>query len=284
MIYHLVCGTEAAAPLHEAMTSEPSMSGEIIVLQDDLQTGPLQRSDSQSFINLRQEWWQQMAPGKATEAFQDLNRLLELSNTLHQHTTPIVWFWLPPHPTDTCAFTWTLSVLGKNLGRLFVLNLANLPFLDEQNKVFYPERLSQLLPKEWIKAQRLARKITAAELETEQDNWAHLTQVNSLVRTLGSNRKLIAQEANFYDPSLLSLLSEKSQKASRLIQLALSKSRLPVSEEFLAWRLRILAEQGQLFLNGVETRPLKEWELSLKAGMPVPEEAEANESGTSAPN
>ncbi len=271
MIYHLVCGAEAAFPLREAITAEPALSGEIVVLQDDLQTGPILRGEGQSFISLRQEWWLQIAPTRETPAHEDLNRLLELSNALNQSATPLVWFWLPPSPTDACAYIWTLSVLGKHLNRLFVLNLANLPFLDEQNRVFYPEKIGQLQPKELIKAQRLARSISAAELEMEQDNWAQLTQDNSLIRTLGSNRKLKSQDANYYDNALLSLLSGKSQKANRLIQQAISKSGLPpVSEDFLAWRIRILAASGQLLLNGDESRPYKEWELSLNAATEIP--------------
>lgn len=270
MIYHLVCGAEAALPLREAIAAEPALSGEIVVLQDDLQTGPILRGEGQSFISLRQEWWLQIAPARENPAHEDLNRLLELSNALNQSATPLVWFWLPPSPTDTCAYLWALSVLGKHLNRLFVLNLANLPFLDEQNRVFYPEKIGQLQPKELIKAQRLARSISAAELEMEQDNWAQLTQENSLIRTLGSNRKLKSQDANYYDHALLSLLSGKSQKANRLIQQAISKSGLPVSEDFLAWRLRILAASGQLLLNGDESRPCKEWELSLNAATEIP--------------
>lgn len=275
MIYHLVCGEEAARPLQEAISAEPAMAGEIIVLRDDLQTGPLQRAEGQSFKSLRSEWWQQMAPAAHPAAAEDLERLLELSNAMNRSASATAWFWLAPCPTDACAYTWMLSVLGRHIGRLFVLNIANLPFLDENGKVFYPEKLRELQARELIKARRLARPVTASELEMEHDTWARLVAENGMVRTLGAGRKLKSEGEDYYDAALLSGLTAKAQKASRLLHQATAKEKIPVSDSFLAWRLRVLGESGLICLNADRTRPYKEWEVAL-AGVEetAPEEQE----------
>jgi hypothetical protein len=109
----------------------------------------------------------------------------------------------------------------------------------------------------------------------EHDTWARLVAENGMVRTLGAGRKLKSEGEDYYDAALLSGLTAKAQKASRLLHQAMTKGKVPASESFLAWRLRVLGEAGLIHLNGDRTRPYKEWEVAL-AGVEetAPEEQE----------
>jgi hypothetical protein len=266
MIYHIVVGDEAARQLKEAVAAEPSMAGEVVVLKDILHVGPLQRGEAQSFSALRSEWWQTVAPdAKPAIEADDLERLLEVSNELHKYPDAAAWFWMAPWPADVCAYHWTLPYLGKHSGRFFLLNLANLPFLNEAGKVFYPKNISELIPRELVKARKLARPVTPAELEMDSDTWQKLVVENAGIRTHEGGKKLKSQPENFYDPQLISTLSTQPQKASRVLQQAFSKFSLPTGDTYLAWRLRVMAEAGLIELNGDTARPYREWEVKLPA-------------------
>ncbi len=261
-----MCGSEAARPLQEAARSEPSMDGQVVVLNDDLQTGPLLRAEGQSFQSLRREWWQMITPAaEPSQAPEDINRILELSNALNRNEAEEIWLWMAPCATDICAYSWALSLLCKHAEKLRVLNLANLPFLDENGKVFYPENISQILPRELIKARRLACPITPSEADMECDSWARLTEENALLRIMREGRKLKSESESFYDAALLNCLSPKAQKAPRILTQARTKAKIPAGEAFLAWRLRNLASQGSIRPAGDLDRPYKEWEFSLPA-------------------
>ncbi len=264
MIYHIVIGDEAARPLTEAIATEPSMAGEVVVMRDILHVGPLQRGEGQSFSALRSEWWRGVAPdAKAPIEVDDLERLLEVSNELYKDNDAVAWFWMAPWPADICTYHWMLPYLGKHTGRFFLLNLANLPFLNEAGKVFYPKNISELLPRELIKARRLARPITAAELEIDGDAWQKLVAENAGIRTLEGGKKLKSQLENFYDAQLISSLSVQPQKALRVLHSAMSKHMLPTGDVYLAWRLRAMDEAGLIELAGDAGRPYREWEVRL---------------------
>lgn len=235
-------------------------------MRDILHIGPLERGEGQSFSALRTEWWQQVVQeAKPAIAVDDLERLLEVSNELYKDNDAVVWFWMAPWPADVCAYHWMLPYLGKHTGRFCVVNLANLPFLDEAGKVFYPKNISELLPRELIKARRLARAITAAELELDSDSWRKLVTEDAGVRTLEGGKKLKSQPESFYDARLISAINHQSQKASRVLHQAMSKHMLPTGDTFLAWRLRVMADNGQIELLGDAARPYKEWEVRLPA-------------------
>jgi hypothetical protein len=264
MIYHIVVGDEAARPLLEAIATEPAMAGEVIVLKDILHIGPIQRAEGQSFSALRTEWWQAVAPeAKSPIEVDDLERLLEVSNELYKDKDAQAWFWMAPWPADVCAYHWILPYLGKHAPRFYLLNLANLPFLNEAGKVFYPKNISELLPRELIKARRLARPVTPAELEMDGDTWQRLVEENGGIRTHEGGKKLRSQPENYYDAQLISALSGQAQKASKVINQAMSKYSLPTGDTHLAWRLREMAASGLIELTGDSTRPYKDWEVRL---------------------
>jgi hypothetical protein len=264
MIYHFVVGDMAAEPLQAAVAAESSMQGEVIVLKDILNVGPLQKEEGQSFSDLRSAFWQQVVPNeKHPIKVDDMERLLEVSAAMYKDDTAQAWFWMAPAPADVCAYHWVLHYLSKHGGRFFLINIAGLPFLDESGKLYYPKSLSEILPKELVKARRLARVVTPAEVEVDGDEWRRLVEENTGVRTSEGGKKLASRPEDHYDNQLISFCSQQFQKASRIIKQAMAKYYLPVGDLYLAWRLRRMAEDGRLVLQGDTSKALNEYDLKL---------------------
>ena len=264
MIYHFVVGDEAAKPLIEAVATEPSMEGEVIVLRDLLHIGPLQKSEGQSFSELRSAWWQNVAPNdKAPIQVDDMERVLEVSSQMFKDEDVRAWIWMAPWPADVSAYHWLIKYLSKHAGRFFLVNIANLPFLNEAGKVYYPKNISEILPKELIKARKLARPVTPAEVEVDGDEWNKLVAEDSGIRTHEGGKKLTARDDNFYDAQLISFCSQQFQKAAKIIQAALTKFNIPTGDLYLSWRLRRLASDGLLLLKGDVTKTFRDWEVKL---------------------
>ncbi len=269
MIYHIVVGDAAAAPLREAVASEPALGGEVVVVRDILHVGPLQRGEGQSFSALRTNWWREVAPALQPAAeVDDLERLLEVSNELYKDSDSVAWCWMAPWPADVCAYYWMLPYLSKHNGRFYIVNLGNLPFLNEAGKVFYPKNISEILPRELQKARRLARPVTPSEVEMDSETWSRLLAENSGIRTHEGGKKLASRPADLYDGALLSALTTTPQKASRVLHAAIAKSLLPTGDAYLGWRLRTLAEQGLVTIDGDATKPYREWEARLAGTVP----------------
>jgi len=266
MIYHLIVGDMAAEPLKQAVAMEPSIQGEVVVLKDILHVGPIQKEKEEgaTFSALRSAFWQQVLPNEKNPVqVDDMERLLEVSNTLFKDENAQVWFWMAPWPADVSAYYWTLKYLSKHQGRFYMVNIAGLPFLDENGKVYYPKNISDILPKELVKARRLARLVTPAEIEVDGEEWNKLVEENAAIRTHEGGKKLTSHNDDHYDNQLISFCSHQFQKASRIISQAMNKYNIPTGDIYLGWRLRKMAENGTLQLSGDITKTLRDFEVKL---------------------
>lgn len=267
MIYHIVVGDMAAAPLKEAVAMESSMQGEVITLRDILHVGPLVKEEGSTFSALRTAFWQQVTGNEKLPAeVDDMERLLELSNIMYKDTEVKAWFWMAPSPADVCAYHWMLPYLSKHMGRFYLLNIAGLPFLNEQGKVYYPKNISEILPKELVKARKLARQVTPSEVEVDTDEWKKLMKENAPIRTHEGGKKLASRPENHYDNQLLGFCTTQYLKASKIINQALSKFNIPTGDTYLGWRLKKMAEAGILQLQGDTSKALKDFDLKLPGG------------------
>jgi hypothetical protein len=268
MIYHIVTGDLASASLKEAIAMNTEMEGEILVIKDVLSVGPLQKEEGQKFSELRTVFWQQVAPNDKNPIHaDDLDRLLQTGNELSKNESDKVWVWVAPWPADICTYHWMLQYLGKYIGRLYVINIAGLPFLDEDGKVFFPRSIAEIQPKELVKARRLARLVTPAELEVDGDEWKKIVKENAGIRTLEGGKRLLSKNEDYYDNQLISFVSQQYQKASKIVGQALSKFNIPTGDMYLGWRLRKMVEADRLQLQGDVSKTLKDYEVRLPSGL-----------------
>ncbi len=264
MIYHITVGDLAAAPLKEAIGLEASMQGEVFVLKDILHVGPILKDEGTTFSAMRSAFWQQVIVNdKNPVEVNDMEKLLELSNEMFKEESIKAWVWMAPTPADVCAYFWMLKYLSKHMGRLYIVNIANLPFLDENGKVFYPKNISEIQPKELVKARRLARQVTPAEVEIDTEDWSRIMQENSGIRSFEGGKKLVSRSEEYYDDHLVSFCSQQFQKASRIIGQAINKFGIPTGDLYLGWRLRKMAEAGRLQLQGDISKTLKDYDVKL---------------------
>ncbi len=276
MIFHIIVGDMASAPLKEAVALEPQMAGTVVVLKDLLHLGELVKAEGQSFSDLRSAYWNKVIPHEKTPILtNDLERVLDISTQLHNSDVATAWIWLAPSPADVSAYHWLLGYLGKHREKLRVVNIAGLPFLDENGKLYYPKNFSQILPKEIVKARRLARQLTAGELEVDSYEWQKLVEENAGVRIHEGGKKLVSKTDDYYDKAILSICSEQFQKASKVIKQTLSKMEVPTGDLWLVWRIRTLIVQGQLIAQGDSNKAMNEFEIRLP-GEPLITTEESN--------
>lgn len=265
MIYHLVVGDEAATPLRAAFQTTLSSEQEIVVLRDLLNVGPLlKEEEGQKFSVMRSQFWQSiLPPSKEAIVVDDLERLLIISNEFYKEEKHTVYFWMAPTAPDIVTYYWLLFYLKNHRERFYVVNVGGLPFIDEQGKLFYPKNISEIPSKELIKARKLARIITPSEMEVDIDEWEKIKTENAAIRTHEGGKKILSQQEGFYDSLLMSFCSHQYQKASKIIRQTLNKYALPTGDLYLGFRLKQLALQGQLTLQGDTSKAINEWDVKL---------------------
>ncbi len=151
-----------------------------------------------------------------------------------------------------------MSQLKEYQGRVQVLYLNNLPFINEKGQIFYPSYLHEIQPKEFLKAKKLARPITLSEFEVDPDEWKKLCQDGSFVRFLEGGKKIIGKELGFFDKDILAHITGEFQKLNKIISNTLSKMKVKTGDVFLVWRIREMVGEGKLEVAGDWNKGWKE--------------------------
>lgn len=271
MILHIVFGQSSAANLKAAMEMDPQLEGEILSFEDDLAVGPLFILDTPEGRSARKEWWNTVQdvtvapPAEGETEAPPADPLRELKARLREEEELEIWIWAGQNATDVCGYYWLISQLDRFSGRIHLIYLNNLPFLNEKNGVFYPTHLSQILPKEFLKAKKLAREVSLAEFELDGDEWRRLMNENAGIRILEGGKKLRGEPSAFFDKELLQQAAKDFQKAHKVIGQVVGKFKYPVMDQFLNWRLKELIRDEKLEYKG-ELKTMRDYEIKLPGG------------------
>jgi len=273
---HIVFQHADVAVLQKALELDESLQGDIIEIKDDYAVGPLAGIYDTEGYQERRAWWKallEVSPYNTDglmEMVDDRLTAHNLKKRLEENSKEVVWIWAGQNGHDVCGYYWLISQLNDFVGCIFILYLNNLPFLNEKGNVFYPTTLHEIQPKEFLKAKKLNRAITKSEFETDPDEWSRLCTENAMVRILEGGKKIVSKEADFYDMDILKSLTAEWQKGNKAMHNILLKMRIKTGDVFLLWRMKQLAEQGQIELNGEPSKGWKEFEVRLKTAQPEP--------------
>jgi len=262
---HIVFETANIVSLQAAIELDESLQGTILEIKDDYAVGPLGDIYGAEGYQARRDWWKQVLEfspyAEQLNIVDDKLTVHNLLKTLDEQPEEIVWVWMGQNQHDVCGYYWLMSQLKDYQGRVFVLYMNNLPFINEKGNIFYPSHLHEIQPKEFLKAKKLARPITPSEFEVDPDEWKKLSNESAIVRILEGGKKIVSKEANFYDKELLGAVTGEAQKLGRYLQHVLGKMKIKTGDAFLVWRLRELAVQGNIEISGDWNKGWKEIQL-----------------------
>ena len=262
---HIVFEPSGAEVLAKSMELDESLQGEVFVIKDDYAVGPLENLDTPEGWQARRDWWKMLLENSAyTDSLSMVDDKLTLKQIKDKLTDgEEAWIWAAQNQHDVCGYYWLMSQLPEFQGKVQILYLNNLPFINEKGNIFYPTNLYEIQPKEFLKAMKLARPITPAEFEIDPDEWKKLCDENAVVRLLEGGKKIISSEATFYDKDIMANVTKAWQKASRVITVTLNKMKIKTGDVFLAWRIQELGKAETIELQGDITKGWKEFEIKL---------------------
>lgn len=268
---HIVFEEANIEALKKSFELDSSLQGEIVSIQDDYAVGPLVDIYTEEGIKNRSQWWRDILKdghyvGIADNGHVDDNKeVAQLKAKLTENLEEVVWMWAAQNKHDVSGYYWLMSQMKDLQGRIFILYLNNLPFINEKGNIFYPTRLFQIQPKEFVKAKKLARPITVSEFETDSDEWVKICRENKGVRLLEGGKKLVQKEYDYYDNELLKFVGKDWQKVSKLFQQYYNKVKDTTGDAYLLWRINQMIEDGKVDMQG-NRQNMKEFEVRWAVG------------------
>ncbi len=269
---HLIAGEEAAKNLELAFELDENLKGEIVLLKDNLSTGPIVIADEQNFNTLRTNYWRKLLRNDEIEIIDEHTIKLLIVRAVRDEEP--ICFWMSPNATDINAYFWILPYFKPHPELLHTINIIGLPFLNEKGQLFYPTHFSQIPAKEFLKTKRLLKEVTPAEYETEGDEWQRLQQENTWVRIYEGGKKITSKENTFFDSIIKSVTSTEFQKASKIVHEAVKKNTHFPPPSFIEWRIRDMVQLNELSTQGDLSKASKDFEVKKVGDAVVNEEAE----------
>jgi hypothetical protein len=270
---HLVFNTADMASIEAAIALDETLAGRVVEIKDDFAVGPILDIYETDGYQARREWWKNILEHSPYEEqlaiVDDKLTVHELIQSLEENPEEEVWFWMGQNAHDVCGYYWLMSQLKPYQGRLQVLYLNNLPFLNDKGQLFYPTYLNEIQPKEFLKAKKLARPITLSEFEIDPDEWKKLCQENEGVRFLEGGKKLVSMSASFYDKDIFSLLTKNAQKLPSALAHIITKMKVKTGDAFIVSRLKAMAEMGKIVFAGNWQKGWKDIVVQMPGGSTV---------------
>ncbi|MDI3320500.1 DUF1835 domain-containing protein [Pinibacter soli] len=271
---HIVFNEPDIAVLKQAIALDENLQGDVIQIKDDYAVGPLENIYLGEGKEARKNWWREVLAGgdydgKAdTDEVDDYKTIAELVGTMRRNEEEKIWIWAAQNKHDVSGYYWLLKYMQEFQGRVFILYLNNLPFINEKGQIFYPTWLSTIPAKEFLKAKKLARPITLSEFEVDPDEWAKLCSENKGVRLLEGGKKLSQADYDFYDEELKKFITADWQKASKIINQFLTKAKNTTGDAYILWRLKQMLAAGEYDVQG-EIKNMKDFEVKAKTAQEV---------------
>jgi len=272
---HIVFNEADTKVLQEAQQLDTSLDGPIISIKDDYAVGPLKDIFTEEGSAVRKTWWTVVLAGGDLDGFvekglvNDAAVVADLQTRLQDDPAESAWIWAGQNKHDVSGYYWLMSQLKEFAGRIQILYLNNLPFINDKGHIFYPEWLHQIPPREFIKAKKLARPITLSEFEVDPDEWTRICNEGKTVRLLEGGKKLTQADEDFYDADLRKFITSDWQKGSKVIHNFLTKNKHTTGDAYLLWRLKHLVNSSGLDVQG-DLRGMKDFEVKV----PTPVSAE----------
>lgn len=273
---HIVFEQDNVTILQQAIELDETLQGEIVEIKDDFAVGPIANIYEIEGYQQRRDWWKNLLEHSpytsSLELVDDKLSLTKLVRTLNENPDEKVWVWMAQNQHDVCSYYWLMSQLKDFQGRVEVLYLNNLPFINEKGQIFYPTHLHEIQPKEFLKAKKLARVITPSEFEVDPDEWSKICNENAAIRILEGGKKIAGKSEDFFDKDLLSVITGDYQKLTKVLHNALGKMKIQTGDVFLVGRIKQLIADGKLDVQGNWEKGWKEVEIKVASPTLLTEE------------
>lgn len=267
---HIVFNEPDVKVLKDAIALDESLQGEVIQIKDDYAVGPLGNIYIGEGIEARRQWWKEVLAGGDYEGktesgeVDDYKTAAELVGTMRRNADEVIWIWAAQNKHDVSGYYWLINYMKEFQGRVNILYLNNLPFINEKGHIFYPNWLHEIPAKEFLKAKKLAREITLSEFEVDPDEWTKTCEENKGVRLLEGGKKLGQADYDFYDAEFKKFITPDWQKAGKIINQFISKSKETTGDAYLLWRLKVMLAQDMFDAQG-KVGNMKDFEVKTKA-------------------
>src|SRR5690606_26140816 len=153
---HIVFNEAEVALMQKVQELDETLAGPVIQIKDDYSVGPIASIYETEGYQQRRDWWNALlehSPYKdQLNMVDDKLTVHNLIKMLQENPEEEAWIWMGQNQHDVCGYYWLMPQLREFQGRVMILYMNNLPFINEKGNIFYPSWLYEIQPSEFLKA------------------------------------------------------------------------------------------------------------------------------------
>ena len=152
---HIVFNESEVGLMQQVMELDETLKGEVVQIKDDFAVGPLTGLDTEEGWQARLNWWKDMTNYTHYDwddlaTFDDRQTVAELVEKLNNNPEEQLWIWMGQNQHDVSGYYWLIPQLSAFQGRVMVLYMNNLPFINDKGNIFYPSWLHEIPAREFL--------------------------------------------------------------------------------------------------------------------------------------
>lgn len=260
---HIVFGRAAMGTLIESKEINLN-DNKIIGFYDALYKGPLCDMHEYESILKRKEWLQNNLDNKSYSTLSSdivqgdldsITSIIENSDNIDK-----IFLWTGLIASEIISTARLISHLSKLDKDIFIIDYPNIPVKSTHGNIIFPKALvttATFQIKEIVKHFKL---VDSHGLSYWIQLWNKQRIENGQLRILDNNKLIVVKEVDYFDSYLLSNCDENFQKAARVIGETLVDIDFGCGDDFLNWRLKLLAIVGKIETQG-EPIEIRDYEV-----------------------
>ncbi|MCY7293764.1 MAG: DUF1835 domain-containing protein, partial [Ferruginibacter sp.] len=114
---HVVFNDADAKVMQEVIGIDETLAGDVIVIKDEYEIGPIENMYVGDGKEYRRQWWADILMGgdfaKANDEVDDYKTIAELVGTMRRKEEEIIWIWAAQNSHDVCGYYWILNYMKE---------------------------------------------------------------------------------------------------------------------------------------------------------------------------
>lgn len=238
-------------------------------LVDDLSIGPIWDLPAIDDGRFRKEWLEKTFGDLVfkDDILSAVDKDIALISTIVEMADKCkdIYIWTGRDASEVINTARVLSRLIKLDKRIYVLDFSDINVRNIDGIIVSPKSLLQTASFQIKDVANHFRQQTITDLQKWESMWSDIKSVRSHVRVLDKDGSICHVQDSFFDTSLLSYCKSEFQEAARVIGPTLADIDFAVSDSYLNWRLKELANNKKLQYRGCLIE-IRDYEVRLYNG------------------
>lgn len=248
-IIHICCSDSGRGSLKQAIKEGWIEGKRVISFVDDLSNGPIQWEDN---ADTRIDWCKRTLA--LSGEFEDIEECVKSDyRKFHEEINKIsneeIYVWYARNGKEMCGLRYILSLLEDKISQIHTIDVSEKTYNVNQINSFTPRWVGELSAERFKELLPFKHLIDAKYYLQLMESWKKLKVENAVLR-VPEGVEVISVSEDYLDNFIVQNTETSFRKCARTVGEVLGKSEIPVTDDYIFWRILQLVKNEKIIYRG----------------------------------